>query len=103
MEQVLKRLSELLHYQKNRLAYRKRTEIAVDIVRQLEEEGHFPKADYAFDNGVLTVKLTQLIEQQNKHWVSEIECNRNINWKGEWRRVDEVAAHLRTFHPESFR
>ncbi len=34
MEQVQERLLELLHYQKNRLAYRKRTEIAVDIVRQ---------------------------------------------------------------------
>jgi hypothetical protein len=39
MEQVHQRLEELLHYQKNRLAYRKRTEIAVDIVRQLEAEG----------------------------------------------------------------
>ena len=68
MEQVLQRLEELLHYQKNRLAYRKRTEIAVEVVRQIEEEGHFPEADYAFDSGVLTVQLTQLIEQQNKHW-----------------------------------
>ena len=82
MEQVLQRLEELLHYQKNRLAYRKRTEIAVEVVKQIEEEGHFPEADYAFDSGVLTVQLTQLIEQQNKHWVSEIECNRNINWIG---------------------
>ncbi len=101
--EVLERLEELLYYKKNRLTYRKRTEIAVDIVRQLELEGHFPKADYAFDNGVLTVQLTQLIEKHKKHWVSEVECSRNINWKGDWRRVDEIAAHLRTFHPESFR
>lgn len=52
MGQVHKRLEELLHYHKNRLAYRKRTEIAVDIVRQLEAEGQFPQADYAFDQGV---------------------------------------------------
>jgi hypothetical protein len=44
MEQVKERLLELLHYQKNRLAYRKRTEIAVDIVRQLESENKFPHA-----------------------------------------------------------
>ena len=55
MEQVLQRLEELLHYQKNRLAYRKRTEIAVEVVKQIEEEGHFPEADYAFDSVVLTV------------------------------------------------
>jgi SRSO17 transposase len=42
MEQVMERLVELLHHHKNQLAYRKRTEIAVDIVRQVEAEGQFP-------------------------------------------------------------
>jgi hypothetical protein len=59
-EELIQRLIELLHYQQNRLAYRKRTEIAVDIVRQVESEGVFTQADYAFDNGVLTLELTQL-------------------------------------------
>jgi hypothetical protein len=36
--------------------------MAVDIVRQIEAEGHYPQADYAFDQGVLTHPLTQLIE-----------------------------------------
>ena len=103
MEQVQGRLLELLHYQKNRLAYRKRTEIAVDIVRQLEVEGHFPKADYAFDQGVLSRPLTHLIEASGKHWVSEIECSRLILWQGQWRRVDSVAQALKQEHAESFR
>lgn len=103
MEQVQERLVELLHYQKNRLAYRKRTEIAVDIVSQLEASGQFPAADYAFDQGVLTHPLTQLIEASGKHWVSEIECSRHIIWQGQWHRVDQVAQTLRTNHPESFR
>jgi hypothetical protein len=103
MEAVAKRIVELLSYQRNRLAYRKRTEIAVEIVRQIEDEGQFPKADYAFDNGALTLDLTKLIESKKKHWVSEIECSRHINWEGQWRRVDEVAEELRTKHPESFR
>ena len=75
----------------------------VELVRQWEAEGHCPQANYAFDNGVLTVALTRLIEQGRKHWVSEIECSRHINWGGRWRRVDEVATALRTQHPESFR
>jgi len=103
MEAVRKRIVELFSYQRNRLAYRKRTEMAVEIVRQIESEGQFPKADYAFDNGVLTLDLTRLIENQGKHWVSEIECSRHINWEGQWRRVDEVAQGLRGQHPESFR
>ncbi len=103
MELVHERLSELLHYQKNRLGYRKRTEIAVDIVRQLEEEGEFPKADYAFDQGVLSCPLTEAIEASGKHWVSEIESSRLILWKGDWQRVDGVAVHLRETAAGSFR
>jgi DDE superfamily endonuclease len=61
MEQVRTRLLELLHHLEHKLAYKKRTEIVVEMVRQLEEEGNFPQADYAFDNGVLTVELTRLI------------------------------------------
>jgi hypothetical protein len=102
MEQVQQRLEELLHYQKNRLAYRKRTEMAVDIVRQLETEGEFPQADYAFDCGVLSRPLTALIEASGKHWVSEIESSRLILWQGQWQRVDAVAATLRQEHPKSF-
>ncbi len=103
MEQVRERLLELLHYQKNRLAYRKRTEIAVDIVRQLESEEKFPDADYAFDQGVLSPPLTEVIEEKGKHWVTEIERSRNILWNGQWQRVERVAAGLNSSHPESFR
>src|SRR5512134_2166773 len=103
LEQARPRFIELLHYQKNRLAYRKRTEMVVEIVRQLEEEGQFPHAHYAFDNGVLSLPLTQLIEQQGKHWVSELESSRLVQWQGQWRRVDNLAAELRQQHPQSFR
>ena len=103
MEQVTERLLELLHYHKNRLAYRKRTEIAVDIVRQLESEGQFPNADYAFDQGVLSRPLTEVIEESGKHWVTEIERSRNIMWNGQWQRVDHTAEELKANHPESFR
>jgi hypothetical protein len=75
----------------------------VEIVRQLEAEGQFPQAHYAFDNGVLTLELTRLIESRGKHWVSEVEVSRHIQWQGHWRRVDEVGAELRHHHPESFR
>ncbi|WP_432812419.1 hypothetical protein [Pantanalinema sp. GBBB05] len=54
-------------------------------------------------NGVLTLELTQLIEESGKHWVSEIECSRLILWNGQWCRVDRVEAQLRADHPESFR
>ena len=103
MGEAQQRLLELLHYYQHRLEYRKRTEIAVEIVRQLEAEGQFPQAHYAFDNGVLTLELTRLIESCGKQWVSEVEVWRHIQWQGRWRRVDEVGAELRQHRPESFR
>ena len=103
MSEVKERLLELLHYQKNRLAYRKRTEMAVEMVEQIEAEGNFPNANYAFDNGVLSRPLTELIESKGKHWVSEIECSRHIRWQDRWTRVDAVEQYLRESHPESFR
>jgi len=102
-EQARTRLLELLHHLEHKRAYKKRTEIVVEMVQQLEEEGKFPQADYAFDNGVLTRELTQLIESKGKHWVSEVESSRHILWKDEWRRIDEVETELRQQHPESFR
>jgi len=103
MEQARTRLLELLHHVEHRLAYKKRTEIVVEMVAQLEEEGRFPQADYAFDNGVLTLELTRLIERKGKHWVSELESSRHILWQDRWQRIDAVAATLRQTHPESFR
>jgi hypothetical protein len=101
--QARERLLELLHHLRHRREYKKRTEIVVEIVEQLEREGHFPEAHYAFDNGVLTVELAQVIEHKGKHWVSELECSRNVMWRGQWRRIDEVGAELRHHAPQSFR
>ena len=103
MEAARARLLELLHHAQHRQAYQKRTEMAVGIVQELEQEGHFPQAHYAFDNGLLTLDLTREIEGRGKHWVSEVEGSRHLQWLGQWRRVDEIARELRIAHPESFR
>lgn len=103
MAQVMQRLTELIAYQSNRLAYRKRTEIVRHGVEQLEREGEVPQAHYGFDHGVLTLELTQVIESKGKHWVSEIECSRLMVWTNQWQRVDAVAAELRQNSSESFR
>ncbi len=103
MERVRERLLELLHYHQHQLRYRKRTEIAVDLVKQIEAEGAYPQADYAFDQGVLSLPLTVLIESCGKHWVSEIEKTRLILWDGQWVQVQAVAEPLKQTHPESFR
>ena len=88
MEGISTRLLELLHYLKHERKYKKRTEIAQELVQQIEEEGNFPDANYAFDNGVLSLDLTLCIEAFDKQWVSELECSRNIQWSGSWVRLD---------------
>ena len=103
MEAARGRVLELLHHRVHCLGYKKRTEIALDIVQHLEQEGHFPQAHYAFDNGVLSLELSRGIEHAGKHWVSELECSRHIHWQGQWQRVDTVAQALRQAHPDSFR
>lgn len=103
MGAVSERLLELLHHLKHEREYKKRTEIALELVQQIEEEGNFPDANYAFDNGVLSLELTRCIEAFGKQWVSELECSRNIQWSGNWVRLDALAAELREKHPESFR
>ena len=47
--------------------------------------------------------LTEVIEENGKHWVTEIERSRNVMWGGQWQRVERVAEELKTKHPESFR
>jgi len=103
MEAARGRLLELLHHRLHGLGYKKRPALALDIVQQLEQEGHFPQAHYAFDHGVLSLALSRGIERAGKHWVSELECSRHIHWQGQWHRVDTVADMLRQAHPESFR
>jgi hypothetical protein len=103
MDEARQRVLELLHHLLHRQSYTKRTEIVLEIVQQLEHEGHFPYANYAFDNGVLTVELTRFIAQSKTHWVSELESSRHIQWQGVWQRVNTVAAALRQHHPDSFR
>jgi hypothetical protein len=97
------RVLELLHHLVHRLGYKKRTEMAREIVQHLEQEGHFPHTHYAFDNGVLSLELSRCIESAGKHWVSELECSRHLQWQGRWQRVDAVAHALQQAHPESFR
>ena len=102
MGAVSERLLELLHYLKHQHEYKKRTEIALELVQQIEQEGNFPDANYAFDNGVLSLGLTRCIELRGKQWVSELECSRHIQWHGNWVRLDALATETREKYPEGY-
>ena len=101
-EEAKTRLLELLHYSLHEKEYKTIHELFIETVHRIEKETYFPGSDYAFDNGVLQLQLTQAIESYGKHWVSELEIARNIMWKGKWTRIDLVDQELKEEHPEAF-
>ncbi len=103
LESLHERMLELLHHRLHCMEYKKRTEIFLDIVQEVESENHFPNANYAFDSGVMSLDLCRFIEEKGKHWVTEVARNRHIMWDGYYQRVDGVAERLKDEHPESFR
>jgi hypothetical protein len=103
MEEARKRGLELLHHRQPRLADRKRTALAREIVQPLDEDGPWPQAPDAFDTGVLNLELTRDIESRHQHWGRELACSRHMQWSGQWRRGDVVAAELKPAPPERVR
>ena len=103
MDDARQRLLAMRHPQLHKRVYRKRTEIVVELGRQLATEGDVPQANSACDHGVWTIALTRLLAGSGKQWGSAIACSRHIHWHGQWRRVDAVAAALRAQPPESCR
>lgn len=102
-QEAAKRLVEVICYMKHKKAYKKRSVLFREMVQRLEEEGVCPPAVYVFDNGVLSLELTQYLEARGKFWLSTLEKSRHIFWENRYQRIEEVARHLRTHHPESLR
>jgi hypothetical protein len=103
MEVARARVLELWHHRVHGLAAKQRTEIALDIVPPLAQEGHVPHAHDAFNHGVLSLELRRGLEHAGTHWVSALACSHHIQWQGQWRRGEAVAHALRPGHPDSFR
>ena len=103
IQAVSQRLTELLHHLLNRKSYRKRSELFVELVQQIEDENNFPDANYAFDNGVLCPELARLLGERKKYWLSELEVTRLIVWDNVYQRIQDVAVQLRQHSPQSFR
>jgi hypothetical protein len=102
-EAARRRVLALLHHQLHQRTSRKRPALALEIVQPLEQEGHFPRASYAVDKGLLPLELTRFIDSVGPHWVSELDSARPLHWQGQGRRVDAGAAARRHGPPERCR
>ena len=91
----------LLHPWLPRVASKTRPALALALVRQRAQEGPFPHAHYAFDNGLWPLEVTRLLARQGQPWVRDVEGARHM--QGQGQRVATGAAGLRQAPPESWR
>lgn len=77
--------------------------VALAIIADLERKKIFPQAHYALAGRLLTPELARLIENEEKHWVGQLEGSCPIQWEGPWARIEQVAEQLCHSSPESFR
>ena len=67
-----RRLEELLAYQRNRLQAKTKSNLAVELMNQMEESSVAPDA-YAVDSGLFTPTIIGHVDQLNKPWVADSE------------------------------
>jgi hypothetical protein len=88
---------------RHRLGDKQRPESAREMAQPLDQAGHVPLAHDAFDHGGWTREWTRCSTSVGTHGVSARESARPLQWPGQGRRVDAVAAGLRAEPPESVR
>ena len=87
-EELVKRLIELLYFQRNRKSFKSKIELALELVDDSEQR----KIDcdlYLFDNWYLAPLLTNRIESYNKDWISELGSNRILFVNNRWYNILE--------------
>jgi hypothetical protein len=88
-----RRLEELLAYQRNRLQAKTKSELAVELMNQMEGSGVAPDA-YAVDSGLFTPTIIGHVEQLNKPWVADSEKSRILYSKGKQYNCETFNATL---------
>ena len=88
-----RRLMEVLAYQRNRQEAKTKSEVAVELIDEMEQSALAPDA-YAVDSGLFTPTIISRIEQLNKPWVADSEKNRILYHKGERYNCETFNATL---------
>ncbi len=72
------RLAELIAYRRNRLQAKTKSQLAVELIDEMEESPVAPNA-YVVDNGLFTPTIIDHIEQLCKPWVADSKKNRVLH------------------------
>jgi len=80
-EPYLQRLIELLCYQRNRMSAKTKSDLALELILEMEASAFAPNA-YAIDSSLFTPSVIQRIEHYKKPWVADSKKNRVLFYKG---------------------
>lgn len=87
-KELIQRLTELLHFQKNRKSFKTKIELACELVDDSEQRGLDCNL-YLFDNWYLAPLLTNRIESYNKDWISGLDSSRTLFVNNRWYNILE--------------
>jgi hypothetical protein len=77
-----KRLLELLSFQLNKLQAKTKSQLAVELIDEMESSGVAPNA-YVVDSSLFTPVVTEHIQQLDKPWLADSAKNRVVYHKGQ--------------------
>ena len=80
-EPCLRRLMDLLCYERNRMEAKTKNELAIELINAMEASTFAPNA-YALDSSFFTPEVIQRIEHFNKPWIADSKKNRVLFYKG---------------------
>jgi hypothetical protein len=98
-EPYLKRLTELLCFRRNRLEAKTQPQLAVELIKAMEESDIAPHA-YVVDNAFFAPVVIECIDSYGKPWVADSEKNRVLHHKGQRYNCESFTA---TLPDEAFR
>ena len=93
------RLAELVAYRRNRLGAKTKSQLAVELIDEMEESPVAPNA-YVVDNGLFTPTIIDHVEQLKKPWVADSKKNRVLHHKNSRYNCETFNA---TLPPEVFK
>jgi len=94
-----RRLAELVAYRRNRLGTKTKSQLAVELIDEMEESPVAPNA-YVVDNGRFTPTIIDHVEQLKKPWVADSKKNRVLHHNNSRYNCETFNA---TLPPEVFK
>jgi hypothetical protein len=91
--EAIKRLVELLHYQKHVLDKRTKVDLACELVDEVEGNSLEPSV-YLFDTIYTTRQMAEKVESFKRNWIGRLATNRLVLVENRWTNIMEFLGGL---------